>query len=406
MTMTCDLVTLEMVKKAAKRMTGLIHHTDIINAPAGFFGGQSDFYLKIENLQKTGSFKVRGALNKMKTLTKEELARGVVCASAGNHAQGVALSAKLLGAKCIVVMPEGAPIYKIQATRSYGAEVVLYGPNFDECNAYAIKLAEEKKAVFIAPFDDPEVIAGQGTIGLEIMHDMPDCDAILVPIGGGGLISGVAASAKAINPKVKIIGVEPENAACMRQAIHAGAICPLTSATTVADGVAVKTPGKLTFAICSQLLDDVITVSEAEIYNTILIMAERMKMIAEGAGAVAPAAVAFNKYRTSGKTVAIVSGGNIDMNMLDRIMEKGLISSGRRFLFKTIVADKPGQLGTLLNLISDAQANVMSIGHDRLSNRTRLGEVVVTLELETRDHEHIIAIQNQLLANGYHIMLD
>lgn len=399
-------VTLQMVEQAAQRLAGKIHRTDIIDAPASFFGGQNDLYLKIENLQRTGSFKVRGAMNKIMALKPEQLSNGVVCASAGNHAQGVALSAKLLGAKCTVVMPEGAPIYKVQATRSYGAEVVLYGSAFDESYAYSMQLAKERGATYVPPYDDAMVIAGQGTIGLEILQDMPDCEAILVQIGGGGLAAGVAAAAKAIKPSIKVIGVEPENAACMRQSIKCGAISSLASANTIADGVAVKTPGKLPFEICSALLDDVITVSEAEIYNAILIMAERLKMVTEGAGALPAAAVAAGKYRTNGKTVAIVSGGNIDMNMLDRIMEKGLISSGRRFLFKTIVTDKPGQLLRLLNLLADTKANVMSIGHDRLSNRTRLGEVVVTLELETRDHEHIITIQNQLLSNGYHIMLD
>lgn len=397
---------LDMIRAAASKIKGNIYHTDIVHGPAAFFGGQPEFYLKIENLQRTGSFKIRGALNKLMSLSKEELGRGVICASAGNHAQGVALSAQLLGARCIVVMPEGAPIYKIQATKSYGAEVVLHGEAFDESNEHAQQLARARNMVFVPPFNDIDVIAGQGTIGLEILDEMPDCEAILVQIGGGGLAAGIAVAAKSINPKIKIIGVEPENASSMKQSVAAGTIYPITSANTIADGVAVKHPGTITFDLCSRYLDDIVTVSENEIYNTILVIAERMKMITEGAGAVAAAAVAFNKYRTRGKTVAIVSGGNIDMNMLDRIFEKGLISSGRRFLFKTIVADKPGQLQRLLNLIADAKANVMSIGHDRLSNRTRLGEVVVTLELETRDHEHIIQIQNQLMASAYNIMLE
>lgn len=395
-----------MIEEAAARLKGRINHTDIVSVPQGVLGSHGELYLKAENLQKTGSFKVRGAMNKIMTLTEEERRHGVICASAGNHAQGVALSAAMLGIAATVVMPEGAPIYKVQATRSYGAEVILYGSCFDESYGYALELAKKKNLTFVYPFDDELVVAGQGTIGMEILQELPDCDAILVQCGGGGLLAGIAAAAKAINPAVKVICVEPETAACMKNSVSAGAISTLSSANTVADGVAVKTPGKLTFEICRELVDDYVTVSEAEIYNTILTLAERMKMISEGAGAVAAAAVAFNKYRPSGKTVAVVSGGNIDMNMLDRIMEKGLISSGRRFLFKTIVADKPGELLRLLNLLADTKANVMSIGHDRLSNRTRLGEVLVTLELETRDHEHIINIQNQLLSNGYHIMLD
>lgn len=399
-------VNLDMVLQAAERLKGITYHTDIIAAAPSYFGGQRDFYLKIENLQRTGSFKLRGAYNIIKTLSREELDRGVVCASAGNHAQGVALSSQLLGARCTVVMPEGAPLYKIQATRSYGAEVVLAGASFDECNAYAIELTKQRNAVFIPPFNNELVIAGQGTIAVEILRDMPDCRAILVPIGGGGLISGIAVAAKAISPGIKIIGVEPENASCMMQSLRAGTVCTTSMASTVADGVAVKTPGELTFEICSDLVDDIVTVSESDICNAILIMAERMKMVAEGAGALGAAAVAFNKYRTDGKTVAVVSGGNIDMNILDRIMEKGLISSGRRFLFKTVIPDKPGELLKLLGIINDTHANIMSIGHDRLSNRLRLGDVVVTLELETRDHEHIIALQNRLLGAGYHIIHD
>lgn len=401
-----EAVTLKMVEEARASLRGIINHTDIVTAPPSFFGGQKDFYLKAENLQKTGSFKVRGAGNKMMSLTEEEKKRGVICSSAGNHAQGVALAASTLGIRATIVMPAGAPLYKVQATRAYGADVVLYGEAYDDAYDKALEIAKEQGQVFVHPFDDPLIIAGQGTIALEILEDMPDCDAMVVPIGGGGLISGIAIAAKSINPKIKIIGVEPENAACMKQSKNAGALCPLATANTIADGVAVKRPGVLTFDICSRLVDDIVTVTEAEIYNTILIMAERMKMVTEGAGALAAAAVAFGKYRTTGKTVGVVSGGNIDMNILDRIMEKGLISSGRRFLFRTIVTDKPGQLLRLLQLIATTDANVMSIGHDRLSNRTRLGEVMVTLEIETRDHEHIINIQNQLLSNGYHVLLD
>lgn len=401
-----EAVTLKMVEEARESLRGIINHTDIVTAPPSFFGGQKDFYLKAENLQKTGSFKVRGAGNKIMSLTEEEKKRGVICSSAGNHAQGVALAASKLGIRATIVMPAGAPLYKVQATRAYGADVVLYGEAYDDAYEKALEIAKEQGQVFVHPFDDPMIIAGQGTIALEILEDMPDCEAIIVPIGGGGLISGIAIAAKAINPKIKIIGVEPENAACMKQSKNAGAVCPLATANTIADGVAVKRPGILTYDICSRLVDEIVTVTEAEIYNTILIMAERMKMITEGAGALSAAAVAFGKYRTTGKTVGVVSGGNIDMNILDRIMEKGLISSGRRFLFRTIVTDKPGQLLRLLQLIADTDANVMSIGHDRLSNRTRLGEVMVTLEIETRDHEHIINIQNQLLSNGYHVLLD
>lgn len=399
-------VNLTMIREAAERLKGNINHTDIVSVPKGVLGSRGDLYLKAENLQKTGSFKVRGAMNKIMALTPEERKNGVICASAGNHAQGVALSATMLGMDSIVVMPTGAPIYKVQATRAYGADVVLYGSCFDEAYAYALQLAKEKNMTFVYPFDDELVVAGQGTIGLEILEQMPDCDALLVQCGGGGLLAGVAVAAKSINPNVKVICVEPENAACMKRSVSAGSISTLSSADTVADGVAVKTPGTLTYEICRAFVDDYITVTESEIYNTILTLAERMKMISEGAGAVAAAAVAADKYRPSGKTVALVSGGNIDMNMLDRIMEKGLISSGRRFVFRTIVADKPGELLRLLNMLAETKANVMSIGHDRLSNRTRLGEVLVSLELETRNHEHIVTIQNQLLANGYHIMLD
>lgn len=398
-----NAVTLSMVKEAYETLRGVVRHTDLLPASASVFGEGNEIYIKAENLQRTGSFKVRGAYCRMAKLSEEEKKKGVICASAGNHAQGVALAAKTLGIAATVVMPEGAPLSKLAATRAYGAEVVLGGAGFDQALEKARQIQQARGLTFIHAFDDPLIIAGQGTIALEILKDLPECETIVVPIGGGGLAGGVALAAKALNPRVRVIGVEPENAASMHASLLAGHISPL-EVSTLADGVAVGRVGELTYDLCRKYLDDIVTVSEGEIASTILSLLERMKIVAEGAGAVSLAAVINGRAgKARGGTVAILSGGNIDVNMLERIIDKGLVNSGRRTSFATVIGDKPGQLSKLLDLVASLGANILSVSHNRMARDAALGQVVVSLELETRDSTHIHSLLSLLGQNGYKI---
>ncbi len=397
-------ITLDTIRHAGQVIAGTVRHTDLLPASTSVFGEGSEVFIKAENLQRTGSFKLRGAFYRMSQLAEEEKARGVICASAGNHAQGVALAGQLLRIKTTIVMPEGAPLSKIAATRSYGAEVVLSGSNFDQALETARTIQSERALAFVHAFDDPLIIAGQGTIGLEIMEDLPHCKTVVVPIGGGGMAAGVALAIKMLNPSVKVVGVEPENAASMNASLLAGHVLPLKDCATLADGVAVARVGELPYRLCRQYLDDIVTVSEGEIASAILSLLERMKIVSEGAGAVALAAVMNGRVGPIyGPTVAILSGGNIDVNMLERIIDKGLASSGRRTSFSTVIADKPGQLSKLLDLLAKLGTNVLSVSHNRLSRNTELGQVVVSLELETRDTGHIRSMMTLLGQHGYKI---
>lgn len=399
-------VTLQDIREAREILKSVVYKTGVVhNTTFSEMSGNS-VYLKMENLQKTGSFKLRGAFNKIAHLTDEEKRHGVIASSAGNHAQGVAMGATFYGIKSTIVMPKHAPLSKISATKSYGADVVLCGNVYDEAYAEAMRLQKETGATFIHPFNDPQVIAGQGTIGLEILEDLPDADAIVVPIGGGGLISGVSIAAKSIKPGIKIIGVQSKNMPSMAESVENKKITTVDGTPTIADGIAVKTPGELTFSIIQKYVDNIITVDEDEIANAILLLLERAKVIAEGAGAV-PVAAILNRMEDfrDKKIVALVSGGNIDVNILSRIIDKGLVKGGRKIFLDTLIPDRPGTLWRLLNLVAETGANVLSVTHNRSTRDVAIGYAKVELELETVNEEHIEKIKNVLTENGYNFII-
>ena len=394
------MISLEMLYDARRVLKDVARTTPLSEATKIGKG----IYIKSENLQLTGSFKLRGAYYKIHCLTPEEKAKGVIACSAGNHAQGVALSASMSNIKSIICMPAGAPIAKVEATKKYGAEVVLVPGVYDDAYAKAVELTEQNGYTFAHPFNDERVIAGQGTIGLEILEQLNDVDTVVVPIGGGGLISGVAYAIKSIKPECKVIGVQAAGAASMYVSRKNGAPTELSSVSTIADGIAVKKPGDLTFELCSKYVDDIVTVSEDEIASAILKLMECQKTVSEGAGAVSVAAVMFGKVPTEGKkTVCVVSGGNIDVTMLSRIITKGLSKSGRMCEITTKVMDKPGQLISLLQVVSDTGANIIRVNHSREAKLSDVTNCVVTMTLETRDPEHVKEIENALLAKGYEI---
>jgi len=366
-----------------------------------------NLYLKAENLQVTGAFKLRGAYYKISTLTEEEKERGIIACSAGNHAQGVAYSATKRGIKSTICMPANAPISKIEATKKYGAEVELVEGVYDDAAVKAAQLAEEKGYTFIHPFDDANVIAGQGTIALEIIQQLPETDQILVPIGGGGLISGVAYAVKHIKPSCKVIGVQANGAPSMLNSIKEGAIEELESVSTIADGIAVKKPGNITYEVCKEYVDEIVTVSDDEIASAILALMETQKTVAEGAGAVSVAAAMYEKVKTENKkTVCIISGGNIDVNILSRVITKGLTKSGRIAEITTKIQDTPGQMVKLLGVIAESGANLLSINHNREDKDSEVNACIVSMVLETRDAAHIETIEKMLKENGYSVKFD
>lgn len=398
------VVSLHDINQAQKRLQGFVHRTELTYSRTFSEIAGNEIYLKNENLQKTGSFKIRGALNKMATLSDQEKQRGVIASSAGNHAQGVALGATLYGISATVVMPAGAPLAKVAATRGYGAEVALYGTAYDDAYAKARQLQAETGAVFLHPFDDPEVIAGQGTIGVEILEDLPALDAVVVPVGGGGLISGLAVALKEMKPSVKVIGVEAAGAPCMLASMRAGRITTLNSVATIADGIAVKQPGELTFGLISKYVDEIVTVEDEEIANAILMLLERAKVVAEGAGAAPVAAILQHKLSFIGKKVAaVVSGANIDVNILARVLDRGLIKAGRKVQFRMIIPDRPGQLQQVLAAIAETQSNVVGINHDRSKKKVAVGYAEVEFVLETLDKAHADALLSMLAAKGYEV---
>ncbi len=399
-------IALKDIQEAKNSLRNAVYKTSLVHNTTFSEMAKSSVYLKMENLQKTGSFKLRGAFNKISRLPEKDRKNGVIASSAGNHAQGVAMAATSYGIKSTIVMPKHAPLSKIAATKSYGAEVILYGDVYDEAYEKAKEIQKQTGAVFVHPFNDPEVIAGQGTIGIEILEDLPDTDIIVVPIGGGGLISGVAIAAKNIKPSIKIIGVQAKNMPSMVESISQGHIATIEGMPTIADGIAVKTPGELTFNIIRHYVDDIITVDEDEIANAILLLMERAKVIAEGSGAVSVAAILNRlEYIENKKVVALISGGNIDVNMLSRIIDKGLAKSGRRILIDTLIPDKPGTLGILLNRVAETGANVLSVTHNRSTRDIPIGYAKVELELETADEEHAEKIKKLLLLNDYNFLL-
>jgi threonine dehydratase len=393
-----------LILEADDRLRKRVRHTELIHSH--HFSEKLGFpvYFKCENLQRTGSFKIRGALNFMTAQPRENLANGVITASAGNHAQGVAFSADLLGVKATVFMPESTPPQKVFATRDYGAEVVLTGTNFDEAYAAAVKAGRESGALFVHPFDDPLVMAGQGTIGLELLHELPDLANILIPIGGGGLISGIASAIMATHPHVRVIGVEAAAAPSMHFSLKKERIMETPLAFSLADGIAVKQVGRKTFPIVREVVDEVVLVEEEEIAQAIVALLERTKLLVEGAGAVTLAALSNNRAgHLSGKTVCLLSGGNIDVRTIAIVVERGLLAAGRYLKLKVELADIPGSLAQLSSDIAATRANIYLISHDRRSIALPLGRTEVLLELETRGFEHIEEVIGHLGAKGYDV---
>lgn len=393
------MLTLDKIYKASHVLRSVIRKTDLIHAP--LVNLDSEIYLKTENLQITGSFKVRGAYYMMSQLTEEEKARGVIACSAGNHAQGVALAAAKNHIKSLICLPDGAPISKVEATKSYGAEVCMVNGVYDDAYKKALELKEEKNYTFVHPFDNEDVIAGQGTIGLEILEQMPDVEAVIVPIGGGGLISGVAFAIKNLNPNIKVYGVQASGAPSMRNSIRDGKIECLDHVSTIADGIAVKEPGEHTFQYVSQYVDEIVTVTDDEISAAILALIERQKLIAEGAGAASVAAAMFNKVPIQGKkTVCLVSGGNIDVTILSRVIKRGLLMSGRTCMLNIELLDKPGQLKLVSEIIADMGGNVISIHHERANEGSDVNGCFLRITMETRDYNHIQEIRDALTKAG------
>ena len=397
------MFSLDKVYQASFILKKVLHPTELVAAPKLVPG--CELYLKPENLQVTGSFKVRGAYYKMSQLSQEEKDAGVIACSAGNHAQGVALAAKANGIQATICIPAGAPISKVEATKSYGAEVVLVKGVYDDAYARAVEIQKETGKTFIHPYDDEDVIAGQGTIGLEIMTDLADVDAVVVPIGGGGLVSGVAFAVKSLNPRVKVYGVQAAGAPSMYNSMREHEQLTLDSVSTFADGIAVKHPGDLTYQLCEKYVDEVVTVTDDEIATAILALIEQQKMVSEGAGAVAVAACMFGKIDTKGKkVVCVVSGGNIDVNILSRVISRGLLMEGRLLDVTIALADKPGELTHVSDIIASAGANIISVRHTRSDIDMDINSCFLSLQMETRNKAHADEVKQLLAQSGYQIV--
>lgn len=398
------MLSLDKIYHAAYVLKGVARKTDLIAAPQ-LVPGLDELYLKTENLQVTGSFKLRGAYYKISQLPKEALDKGIIACSAGNHAQGVALAATHMGVKSIVCMPDGAPIMKVENTRRLGAEVRLVPGTYDDAHDEAVRLQEETGATFIHPYDDEDVIAGQGTIGLEIMDTLDDVDAVIVPVGGGGLISGVACAVKNLKPSCKVYGVQAKGASAMVDAFHAGKWGASDTAVTFADGIAVKNPGDLTFEMAQKYVDDMVTVSDDEIAAAILNLMERQKLVSEGAGAAPVAAAMFGKLPLQGKRiVCVISGGNIDVNILSRVINRGLAMSGRKATLAIKLTDKPGQLVQVSTIIAELGANVVSVDYDLSDPDLPISACTLRVGMETRDQAQIDAIKERLVDEGFQIV--
>nr|WP_231712064.1 threonine ammonia-lyase [Arthrobacter sp. zg-Y820] len=398
-------VTLDDIEEAAKLLDGVIARTPIeMSRALGRLTG-SNVYLKCENLQRAGSFKVRGAYVRMAKLSPSERDRGVVAASAGNHAQGVAVAAARLGIKARIFMPLGVALPKLAATQGHGAEVVLHGHNVDEALAEAQRYSDETGAVFVHPFDNVDVVAGQGTIGLEVLEQIPDVDTVLMGVGGGGLLAGVAVAiktrAKELGREVRIIGVQAENAAAYPPSLAADALVPLTKVSTIADGIAVGRPGQLPFSIIKELVDDVVTVSEDSLARALIFLLERSKMVVEPAGAVGVAALMDGKIENPGNTAVILSGGNIDPMLMLKVIQRGLAAAGRYLVVRILLDDRPGSLATISRIIAESDANVTGVDHTRVGGSISMGDVAITINMETKGHEHCELVLNNLRAQGF-----
>ncbi len=397
------MLNLELIQTAAKRIEGVVVKTPFARAPLLSTLCDAEIYMKKENLQITGAFKLRGAFNKIASLTDEQRAQGVIAASAGNHAQGVAFAAKHFGIQAVIVMPESTPITKINGVTSYGAEVVLAGGNYDEAYAYAIEYARKNALEFIHPFEDDEVMAGQGSVALEMLDEHADLDVVLVPMGGGGLISGVATAIKAIKPQIKIVGVSATGAPALKNSYEQKRPMDTTSVRTIADGIAVRDASEITLEYMLKSVDEVVSVDDEEIANAILYLLERQKLVVEGAGAVGVAALLHNKVTgIKGKKVGVIlSGGNIDVTMLSVIIEKGLLKSHRKMKLTVTLVDKPGSLMKLTQLLQGLYANIVHIAYDRTSTTLDYGDAHVTIHLETKGETHQNEIRALLLEHGY-----
>ena len=402
-------VTIDDVEAAAKLLDGVIEHTPIeaSRALGRQTGGQ--VYFKCENLQRAGSFKVRGSYVRMAKLSAEEKARGVVAASAGNHAQGVAVAAARLGIRARIYMPLGVALPKLAATRGHGAEVVLHGHNVDEALAEAQRFADETGAVFVHPFDNVDIIAGQGTIGLELLDQLPELDTVLMGVGGGGLLAGVAVAlktrARELGRTIRIIGVQAENAAAYPPSLAADALVPLARVSTIADGIAVGRPGQLPFSIIRELVDDVVTVSEDSLARALIFLLERSKMVVEPAGAVGVAALMDGKIENPGTTAVVLSGGNIDPMLMLKVIQRGLAAAGRYMTVRMLLDDRPGSLAAISRIIAESDANVTGVDHTRVGGSISMGDVAITINMETKGHEHCEQVLTNLRAQGFQPMV-
>ncbi len=402
------MISLEKIQNAAKRIEKVVYHTPFAYAPSLSQKVGNEIYLKKENLQITGAFKLRGAFNKIASLPEEKRRKGVIAASAGNHAQGVAFSANYFNIPSIIVMPEATPLTKISGVKEYGGEVVLAGNNYDEAYEYAVKLAKEKELEFIHPFADEEVMAGQGSIALEMLKEVPSLECLIVPIGGGGLISGIASAAKQINPHIKVIGVTAEGAPAMRLSFLSGSVQDSSFVKTIADGIAVRDTSPVTYEIIKEIVDDIVEVDDEEIANAILFLMERHKVVVEGAGAVGVAALLHHKIKFGSpkKVGVVISGGNIDVTMINLIIEKGLLKSHRKMKLVITLIDKPGALESLTEILSEEKANIVSIGYDRTDLNLAIGDANVSVALETRGLEHQESIKRALHKNGFRFVVE
>ncbi|QEP06437.1 MULTISPECIES: threonine ammonia-lyase [Glutamicibacter] len=402
-------VTLAEIEAAAEVLKPVIARTPVEHSRVLSQHVGAEVFLKCENMQRAGSFKVRGAYVRMSKLSDEEKARGVVAASAGNHAQGVAQAASHLGIKARIYMPLGVALPKLTATRDHGAEVVLFGNNVDEALAEAQRFADESGAVFVHPFDHPDIIAGQGTIGLELLEQLPEVDTVLMGVGGGGLLAGVAIAlkekARELGREIKVVGVQAENAAAYPPSLAADALVPLDTVHTIADGIAVGKPGQLPFTIIKELVDDVVTVSEDTLARALVVLLERNKLVVEPAGAVGVAALLENKLEAHGinpaTTAVILSGGNIDPLLMLKVIQRGLSAAGRFLTIRMMLPDRPGSLAQISNIIAESDANVTRLDHTRIGGSLSMGDVAITIDLETKGHEHSKTVLNNLRAEGF-----
>ena len=400
-------MTIRDIEQAAARLSSVVHSIPVSSSSTFSEMSGAELYMKCENLQKTGSFKVRGAYNKIAKLVRQGGVSEVVASSAGNHAQGVAYASNALGIRSTIVMPSGAPLAKIAATEGYGAKVVLHGDCYDDAYQKALEIQETTGAVFVHPFDDEDVIAGQGTIALEILRDIPTVDAVLVPAGGGGLLSGVALGLKQINPRIQVVGVQAQGADAIVRSFKAHKPVSTDSSKTIADGIAVRTPGKLTLDLIGKYVDEMVTVSDDEIAEAILLLLERTKMVVEPAGAASLAAAINHKVNLGGKrVVCLLSGGNIDMGFIQKIVEKGLLARGRQLQFHTVLPDTPGTLCHITGLLGRAGANIIMLQHDRRHSDLHLGETVLQVACEVGGAEHGKQVLKLLEENGYKVVLE